>query len=399
MATPYPSLPALRLLFDRTRFDVLAQIAAAAIVVGVVALSIPAVSVAGWASGLLSALGLRYIIARAFRHTSPTHHLWAWEGAAGLIAFIVGLMWGVLALVQNRIPLYAQDTLVVVTAAVSAVGLWSAASSRSVFPAFMFGLLIPWALCLASVDSPPSSVAIAFSAFSVIYLGLFVFVHRQAGELLRHQSVAETRLSAPASALKPTVATQPVAEPSVLTFMTTLGEREPPAYSGLRRRASDFRADTPPPPAPKSSSFGQIKLHDAIVKPLPDPADIIILLVEDNIDNQLVALHLLQKRGYQVVISNNGREALSAVEKQRFSLILMDLQMPEMSGLEATAAIRLREKSGAKRIPIIALTANAASESREVCLAAGMDDFLTKPINRAKLYASIDVQLTKKRTN
>ena len=100
-----------------------------------------------------------------------------------------------------------------------------------------------------------------------------------------------------------------------------------------------------------------------------------------------------------MVISNNGREALSAVEKQRFSLILMDLQMPEMSGLEATAAIRLREKSGAKRIPIIALTANAASESREVCLAAGMDDFLTKPINRAKLYASIDAQLTKKRTN
>ena len=392
-----PSLSGLRLQFERERIDVVAQIVAAAIAVGSVATSLPVVSIAGWACGLLSVLGLRYLVARAFIKTGPPAYPWAWESAAGLIGFIVGLMWGVLALVQNRIPLYAQDTLVVVTATISAVGLWSTATSRSTFPAFMLGLLIPWGLCLASADAPPS--AVVFAAFSVIYLGLFVLVHRQANALLRHETVTTARLTAPQHE-KPNVAPrQVIVESSLLTFMTTPGEREQRPYAGLRRRASDFRVEANPPAPPKSSSFGQIKIHDAITTQPPDPASVSILLVEDNIDNQLVALHLLQKRGYQVVIASNGREALSAVERQRFSLILMDLQMPEMSGLEATAAIRLREKTGAKRIPIIALTANAASESREICLAAGMDDFLSKPINRTRLFASIDAQLTKKRTN
>ncbi|MEO6022041.1 MAG: response regulator [Burkholderiales bacterium] len=396
------SLSGLRLLFERARVDVVAHIVAAAIAVGSVATRLPTVSVAGWACGLLSALGLRYLVARTFIKSGPSAYPWAWEGAAGLISFIVGLMWGVLALVQNQVPLYAQNTLIVATAAVSAIGLWSLASSRSTFPAFMLGLLIPWALCLATADTPLSAVAVAFAALSVIYLGLFVFIHRQADELLRlrPEYAAMVRQTAvPQHDAKPNVAARQAGEPSLLTFMTTLGEREQRPYAGVRRRASDFRDRTNPPVAPKSSSFGQIKIHDVISEPPPDPASVSILLVEDNIDNQLVALHLLEKRGYKVVIANNGREALAAVERQRFQLILMDLQMPEMSGLEVTAAIRLREKTSAKRIPIVALTANTASESREICLAAGMDDFLSKPINRTRLYASIDAQLAKKRVN
>jgi two-component system, sensor histidine kinase and response regulator len=93
-------------------------------------------------------------------------------------------------------------------------------------------------------------------------------------------------------------------------------------------------------------------------------------------------------------VANNGREALALVEKQRFDLILMDIQMPEMGGLEATAAIRLREKAGAPRIPIVALTAHALPGDREICLAAGMDDYLTKPINRSKLYTVIETHLS-----
>ena len=107
----------------------------------------------------------------------------------------------------------------------------------------------------------------------------------------------------------------------------------------------------------------------------------------------MLTLHLLQKRGYRVVIANNGREALAAVERQRFELILMDIQMPEMGGLEATAAIRLKEKQSAKRVPIVALTANPISESREICLATGMDDYLQKPISRARLFATLDAHL------
>ena len=147
------------------------------------------------------------------------------------------------------------------------------------------------------------------------------------------------------------------------------------------------------------SSFGQSKIKDISTRePDPiNPADCTVLVVEDNLDNQLVALHLLQKRGYRVVIANNGREALTAFERQRFDLILMDLQMPEMGGLETTAAIRLKEKNGVKRIPIVALTASPATESREICLAAGMDDYLSKPLNRSRLFAIIDLQLRKKR--
>ncbi len=115
-----------------------------------------------------------------------------------------------------------------------------------------------------------------------------------------------------------------------------------------------------------------------------------ILLAEDNRVNQEVAATLLQRRGHSVVIANNGLEALSALENQGFDLILMDVQMPEMGGFEATAAIRLKEAATQEHIPIIAMTARAMAGDREKCLEAGMDGYVSKPIKIATLMQAID---------
>jgi CheY-like chemotaxis protein len=111
-----------------------------------------------------------------------------------------------------------------------------------------------------------------------------------------------------------------------------------------------------------------------------------ILLVEDNLINQQVAVGILQIQGYNVSVANNGREALDAHAQGAFDLILMDCHMPEMDGFEATMEIRKREQpSGGKRIPIVALTANAMAQDREECLAAGMNDHLSKPFSMQTL--------------
>ncbi len=115
-----------------------------------------------------------------------------------------------------------------------------------------------------------------------------------------------------------------------------------------------------------------------------------VLVVEDNPINQILAERLVRKRGYDVFIANNGREALAALEDRKFDLILMDIQMPEMSGIEVTEAIRGKEKDTGKHIPIIAMTASALNEDRERCLAAGMDAYLTKPIDREALFNTLD---------
>jgi CheY-like chemotaxis protein len=115
-----------------------------------------------------------------------------------------------------------------------------------------------------------------------------------------------------------------------------------------------------------------------------------ILLVEDNVTNQKLASVLLHKRGYRVDVAANGVEALAMLEKSPYDLILMDIQMPEMNGLEATQAIRQREQQTNTHIPIIAMTASAMKGDRERCLAAGMDDYVVKPIQPDELYAAID---------
>jgi PAS domain S-box-containing protein len=118
-----------------------------------------------------------------------------------------------------------------------------------------------------------------------------------------------------------------------------------------------------------------------------------ILLAEDNKVNQLVAARLLGKRGHQVVIAENGRLALAALDapgSARFDLILMDVQMPDMDGFEATAVIREREKVTGAHLPIVAMTANAMKGDRERCLAAGMDGYVSKPIDVEQLLATIE---------
>jgi signal transduction histidine kinase/ligand-binding sensor domain-containing protein/CheY-like chemotaxis protein len=115
-----------------------------------------------------------------------------------------------------------------------------------------------------------------------------------------------------------------------------------------------------------------------------------ILLAEDNPVNQKLAVRLLQKRGHRVVTASDGKQAVAAFARQSFDAVLMDVQMPEMDGLEATIEIRERERHTGKRIPIIALTAHTTAADRERCLEAGMDDYIPKPIEPAKLFAAIE---------
>jgi signal transduction histidine kinase/DNA-binding response OmpR family regulator len=115
-----------------------------------------------------------------------------------------------------------------------------------------------------------------------------------------------------------------------------------------------------------------------------------ILLAEDNPVNQFLAARVLQKRGHAVVLAENGKIALAAMEEQSFDLILMDVQMPEMDGIETTAAIRKGEQLSRKHVPIIAMTAHAMVGDKERCLQAGMDSYVSKPIQPEELFAIIE---------
>ena len=112
-----------------------------------------------------------------------------------------------------------------------------------------------------------------------------------------------------------------------------------------------------------------------------------ILLAEDNVVNQKVATRLFKKFGYKIEVANNGLEAIKALEESSYDLVFMDIQMPEMDGLEATRQINT--KWGDARPRIVALTANAMREDKEKCFEAGMDDYLTKPFKPVELEDAI----------
>jgi CheY-like chemotaxis protein len=118
-----------------------------------------------------------------------------------------------------------------------------------------------------------------------------------------------------------------------------------------------------------------------------------VLLAEDNPINQRLVMRMLEKRGHFVTLAENGREAVQALARQPFDLVLMDVQMPEMDGYEATAAIRANERGGTRRQPIFALTAHAMKGVEERCIAAGMDGYLTKPIDAKELDRVLESQL------
>jgi CheY-like chemotaxis protein len=115
-----------------------------------------------------------------------------------------------------------------------------------------------------------------------------------------------------------------------------------------------------------------------------------ILLAEDNPVNQKLAVRLLEREGHTVLLAGTGREALETLERTPVDLVLMDVQMPEIDGLDATAAIREREMRTREHLPIIAMTAHVMKGDRERCLAAGMDGYLSKPIRPEELARAIE---------
>ncbi|MBE7495109.1 MAG: response regulator [Verrucomicrobiaceae bacterium] len=144
--------------------------------------------------------------------------------------------------------------------------------------------------------------------------------------------------------------------------------------------------------------FGEAR-HDSVEKPsAPSTGPLLglaekpmnVLVVEDGRVNQLVAAKLLEERGHRVQIASNGQEAVEAVRQENFDAILMDIHMPEMNGFQATAAIRQIEEKYGGHVPIIAMTANALKGDREQCVAAGMDDYVSKPIHSAELLHAVE---------
>jgi len=137
--------------------------------------------------------------------------------------------------------------------------------------------------------------------------------------------------------------------------------------------------------APKAAAPAKSKLDPTMAARHP----LRILLAEDNVVNQKLALRLLQQMGYRADVASNGIEAIECVARQTYDVILMDVQMPEMDGLEASRRITAKWAAG-ERPRIVAMTANAMQGDRELCLAAGMDDYVTKPIRVDALVEALD---------
>jgi len=115
-----------------------------------------------------------------------------------------------------------------------------------------------------------------------------------------------------------------------------------------------------------------------------------ILLAEDSLINQKVAIHILEKQGHRISVADNGKSVLYALKRECFDLVLMDIQMPKMNGLEVTASIRKKEKITGTHIPIIAITAHGLKGDRERYLEAGLDDYITKPIKQDELIKTVN---------
>jgi two-component system sensor histidine kinase/response regulator len=122
-----------------------------------------------------------------------------------------------------------------------------------------------------------------------------------------------------------------------------------------------------------------------------------ILLAEDNVVNQRVAVGLLSKRGHHVTVVGSGKEALERLDRDHFDVILMDVQMPDMGGLEATGIIRQREARTGRHVWIVAMTAHTMEGDRDQCLKAGMDTYIAKPVNPALLFAAVEHALPARR--
>jgi CheY-like chemotaxis protein len=137
--------------------------------------------------------------------------------------------------------------------------------------------------------------------------------------------------------------------------------------------------DAPPATVPAPPTHGQ---NESLHK-------LCVLLAEDNAVNQKLMIRLLEKQGHSVTLASDGVEAVAAVENARFDVVLMDVQMPNMSGLEATAAIRALERGTGRHVPIVPITAHAMKGDREHILEAGMDGYVSKPIHVDRMMEAI----------
>jgi CheY-like chemotaxis protein len=142
--------------------------------------------------------------------------------------------------------------------------------------------------------------------------------------------------------------------------------------------------------------FPQTDAPQSVTQPQPAPGPeripgLHILLAEDNAVNQKLAVRLLEKYGHAVMVATNGQEAIDTLKQHadEIDLVLMDVQMPVMNGFQATAAIRVWDRTRSRHTPIIAMTANAVKEDAQRCFDAGMDGYVSKPINRAQLLEEI----------
>jgi CheY-like chemotaxis protein/HPt (histidine-containing phosphotransfer) domain-containing protein len=162
-------------------------------------------------------------------------------------------------------------------------------------------------------------------------------------------------------------------------------ESKPVRRSSLYETLVQRKRGARPPEEPATDA-------EPVAAPQPPGRDQpLVLVAEDNEVNRLLAVRMLERRGYRVGLAANGREAVDAVAAGEYALVLMDCQMPELDGYEATRAIRAGEaERGKPRTPIVAMTANSMRGDRERCLAAGMDDYLAKPLDADAFDASLE---------
>ena len=159
-------------------------------------------------------------------------------------------------------------------------------------------------------------------------------------------------------------------------------------------RGSVFCVTLPLEIAPASAANMAPSIQDTPVQASSAPSSARLLLVEDNLVNQKVVLAILRKKGYRIDVANDGRECLEKLEASRYDLVLMDVQMPVLDGLETTRLIRREARWD--YLPIVAMTAHAMNGDRERCLQAGMNAYISKPVQPAHLVATVERQAARR---